>query len=71
MGIKSKVLSEDEMLDLGLLAAMKEGRKSGKDSMEEIDKKLNHWRCSAKEIWFIHNSLIVWFYEIRTVEDQL
>ena len=29
LGIKSKVLSEEEMLDLGLLNAMKEGKKSG------------------------------------------
>lgn len=41
LGIKSKVLSEEEMLDLGLLTAMKEGRKSGYVSKEEIDKKLN------------------------------
>ena len=41
LGIKSKVLSEEEMLDLGLLNAMKEGRKSGYVSKEEIEKKLN------------------------------
>lgn len=42
LGIKSKVLSEEEMLDLGLLNAMKEGKKSGYVSKEEIEKKLNH-----------------------------
>jgi hypothetical protein len=41
LGIKSKVLSEEEMLDLGLLNAMKEGHKSGYVSKEEINKKLN------------------------------
>ena len=41
LGIKSKVLSEEEMLDLGLLNAMKEGQKSGYVSKEEIQKKLN------------------------------
>ena len=40
LGIKSKVLSEEEMLDLGLLNAMKEGRKSGYVSKKEIEKKL-------------------------------
>ena len=37
LGIKSKVLTEDEMLDLGLLNAMKAGRKSGYVSKEEIE----------------------------------
>jgi hypothetical protein len=41
LGIKSKVLSEEEMLDLGLLTAMKEDRKSDYVSKEEIDKILN------------------------------
>jgi hypothetical protein len=41
MGIKSKVLSEEEMLDLGLLNAMKAGHKSGYVSKEEINKKLS------------------------------
>jgi len=42
LGIKSKVLTEEDMLDLGLLNAMKEGRKSGYVTKEEIDKKLTH-----------------------------
>jgi hypothetical protein len=42
LGIKSKVLSEEEMLDLGLLKAIKEEKNSGYVSREEIDKKLNH-----------------------------
>jgi hypothetical protein len=41
LGAKSKVLSEEEMLDLGLLNAMKEGRNSGYVSKEAIDKKLS------------------------------
>jgi uncharacterized protein YueI len=41
MGIKSKVLSEEQMLDLGLLNAMNEGIKSGYVSKEEIARKLN------------------------------
>jgi hypothetical protein len=42
LGIKCKVLSEEEMLDLGLLKAIKEEKNSGYVSREEIDKKLNH-----------------------------
>ena len=41
LGAKSKILSEEEMLDLGLLNAMKEGRNSGYVSKEAIDKKLS------------------------------
>jgi hypothetical protein len=41
LGAKSKILSEEEMLDLGLLNAIKEGRNSGYVSKEAIDKKLN------------------------------
>lgn len=41
LGIKSKVLTDEEMLDLGLLNAMNEGRKSGYVSKEEIERKLN------------------------------
>ena len=41
LGAKSKILSEEEMLDLGLLNAIKDGRNSGYVSKEAIDKKLN------------------------------
>ena len=41
IGIKTKQLSEEEMLDLGLFNAMKEGRKSAFVSKESILKKLN------------------------------
>jgi hypothetical protein len=36
-GKKSKVLSKEEMLDLGLLKAMKKGRKSDYVSEDEIN----------------------------------
>jgi len=40
LGAKSKILSEEEMLDLGLLNAIKDGRNSGYVSKEAIDKNL-------------------------------
>jgi hypothetical protein len=41
LGAKSKILSEEEMLDLGLLNAIKDGRNSGYVSKEAMDKTLN------------------------------
>jgi len=41
MGMKSRLLSEDELLDMGLLNSIKEGRKSGYASKEDIDQIFN------------------------------
>ncbi len=40
VGIKSKILTDEEILDMGLLKAMQEGRKTKFVSKEQIMKKL-------------------------------
>jgi hypothetical protein len=40
IGVKVKTLSEDDLLDIGLLKAMEEGRKSEYVSREQVMKKL-------------------------------
>lgn len=41
--LKSVILSEEEKEDIGLLSAMKEGKKSGKASEEKIMELLDKW----------------------------
>ncbi len=40
IGVKVKVLSEDEMLDIGMLKAMEEGSKSDYVTREQVMKRL-------------------------------
>ena len=40
IGVKVKTLSEDDLLDMGLLKAMEEGSKTGYVSHEQVMKKL-------------------------------
>lgn len=41
--LKSRVLTEEELEDIGLWRAMQEGKKSGKASEKEVMEILNKW----------------------------
>ncbi|OFY94139.1 MAG: hypothetical protein A3K10_02855 [Bacteroidetes bacterium RIFCSPLOWO2_12_FULL_31_6] len=43
MGYKSRILTDEEKEDMGLLKAMKEGRKGQYVSRETVMKKLDKW----------------------------
>ena len=42
--LKSRLLTEEEIEDIGLLNAMEEGKKSGKATENEIMEILNKWK---------------------------